>query len=76
MQDTLAKIEEAVNRKDKTKTEQMELAKLDRMHLIWCSMLDAMGMTAETGGASQTCRGRCVLRYNEAAKWQNKLDSR
>jgi hypothetical protein len=51
MQYTLAKIVEAVNREDRNKAEQMEVAKLDRMHLIWCSMLDAMGMTAQTGSA-------------------------
>lgn len=49
MQYTLAKIVEAVNREDKNKTEQMELAKLDRMRVIWCSMLDDMGMIAQTG---------------------------
>lgn len=52
MQYTLAKIVEAVNREDQGRTEKMDpLVKLKRMRLIWSSMLDAMGLTAQAGDA-------------------------
>ncbi len=49
---TLAKIVEAVNREEHHSTEKMEaVVKLERMHRVWCTMLDAIGMTAQTGDA-------------------------
>ena len=52
LQYTLAKIVEAVVRIERCEAERSEPhAKLDRLHRIWSSMLDAMGMTAQTGNA-------------------------
>ena len=50
LQYTLAKIVEAVNREERCGVERSEpLAKLDRLHRMWSSMLDAMGMSAQKG---------------------------
>ena len=50
---SLAKIVEAVNREERGRAERSEpLVKLERMRDIWSSMLDAMGMTAQTGDVS------------------------
>jgi hypothetical protein len=54
MQYTLAKIVEAVNREQQGKAENTrEHSKLERMHQIWCSMLDGMGITTVDVAARQ-----------------------